>query len=79
MKSQLRHADSLKARYAAIIGERELADGTAALNDLREGSQEMVADSGRGGAGQSGRNSTLDGYHGCRDLRTEAAARVRDI
>jgi histidyl-tRNA synthetase len=42
LKSQMRHADSLQARYAAIIGERELADGTVALKDLRNGEQTMV-------------------------------------
>jgi len=42
MKSQMRHADALGARYAAIIGERELAEGTVGLKDLRGGSQETV-------------------------------------
>jgi histidyl-tRNA synthetase len=43
LKSQLRHADALQARYAVIIGERELAEGTVTLKDLREGTQEAVA------------------------------------
>lgn len=42
MKSQMRQADALNARYAAIIGDRELEAGTVALKDLREGSQETV-------------------------------------
>ena len=42
LKSQLRHADSLGARYVAIIGERELADGTVSLKDLRDGGQASV-------------------------------------
>jgi len=42
LKAQLRHADSLAARYAAIIGERELADQTVALKDLRNGGQETI-------------------------------------
>jgi histidyl-tRNA synthetase len=41
-KSQLRHADSLGARYAAIIGERELADHTVSLKDLQGGEQVTV-------------------------------------
>ena len=40
LKSQMRHADSLGVQYAAIIGERELADGTVTLKNLRDGSQE---------------------------------------
>ncbi|MEO6197138.1 MAG: histidine--tRNA ligase [Dehalococcoidia bacterium] len=43
LKSQLRHADALQARYAVIIGERELAEGTVTLKDLRDGTQEAVA------------------------------------
>jgi histidyl-tRNA synthetase len=43
LKSQMRHADALGARYVAIIGERELADGTVSLKDLRDGGQEVIA------------------------------------
>ncbi len=43
LKAQMRHADALGARYVAIIGERELADGTVTLKDLRDGKQEAVA------------------------------------
>ena len=37
LKAQMRHADNLKANRVAIIGERELADGTVTLKELREG------------------------------------------
>ena len=43
LKAQLRHADHLSAHYVAIIGERELAEGTVTLKDLRDGSQNAVA------------------------------------
>ncbi len=43
LKAQMRHADALHAVYAAILGERELADGKVALKHLQNGSQEMVA------------------------------------
>jgi histidyl-tRNA synthetase len=43
LKAQLRHADNLQARYVAIIGERELADGTVTLKDLGNGGQTAVA------------------------------------
>lgn len=43
LKAQLRQADNLRAHYVAIIGERELADGTVTLKDLRDGSQNAVA------------------------------------
>jgi histidyl-tRNA synthetase len=36
MKAQMRRADASGARVAAIVGERELADGTVALRDLRD-------------------------------------------
>ncbi|HUF53527.1 MAG TPA: histidine--tRNA ligase [Dehalococcoidia bacterium] len=42
-KAQMRHADSLGARYAAIIGERELSAGNVALKRLEDGAQEEVA------------------------------------
>lgn len=42
LKAQLRHADALGADYAAIIGERELKDGTVALKRLSDGEQETV-------------------------------------
>ncbi len=40
MKSQMRSADKSKSRYAIIIGDNELKDGTCALKDLKEGTQE---------------------------------------
>jgi len=43
LKAQMRHADALKAAYAAIMGERELSEGTVALKRLSDGTQETVA------------------------------------
>jgi histidyl-tRNA synthetase len=42
LKAQLRHADGLGARYVAILGERELAQGEVTLKDLRDGQQRSV-------------------------------------
>jgi histidyl-tRNA synthetase len=42
MKVQLRAADHVGAAYAAIVGERELADGTVTLKRLSDGSQRTV-------------------------------------
>lgn len=42
-KAQLKAANHCKARYAAIIGEDELRNGTVALKDLNSGEQESVA------------------------------------
>jgi histidyl-tRNA synthetase len=42
LKAQLRHAGHLEARYVAIIGERELADGTVTLKNLADGTQTVV-------------------------------------
>jgi histidyl-tRNA synthetase len=39
----MRHADASGVRFVAIIGERELADGTVNLRDLANASQEAVA------------------------------------
>jgi histidyl-tRNA synthetase len=44
LKAQLRHADALDARYAAIIGDQELGRGEVTLKDLRGGEQRAVAD-----------------------------------
>lgn len=38
----MRHADALGAEYAAIIGERELSDGTVTLKHLADGVQVTV-------------------------------------
>ncbi len=46
LKAQMRHANALGAAYAAIIGKRELADGTATLRRLADGEQETVAMAG---------------------------------
>ena len=40
MKSQLRSADASGARLAIIIGEDELAKGTAVVKDLRAGGEQ---------------------------------------
>jgi histidyl-tRNA synthetase len=42
LKAQMRHADSLGARRVAIIGERELAEGSVTLKTLDGGAQETV-------------------------------------
>ena len=43
LKAQMRQADALGVEYAAVIGQRELAAGAAALRRLSDGHQEMVA------------------------------------
>jgi histidyl-tRNA synthetase len=42
LKAQLRHANSVGARFAAILGEDELRDGTVTLRDLLEGRQTVI-------------------------------------
>jgi len=42
LKAQMRHADALGARYAAILGERELAAGSVTLKNLVTGDQETA-------------------------------------
>jgi histidyl-tRNA synthetase len=42
LKAQLRMADRSGARFAAIVGERELASGEVTLRRLEDGSQESV-------------------------------------
>lgn len=44
LKSQLKRADKLRARFALIIGDRELAGKTLVLKDLAAGRQEDVAE-----------------------------------
>ena len=44
LKSQLRHAGALGARYAAILGEQELAKGEVTLRDLSNGEQRSVGE-----------------------------------
>jgi histidyl-tRNA synthetase len=43
MKSQMRRADKLSCRYTLIIGEAELASGTAPLKEMATGTQVDVA------------------------------------
>ena len=42
MKAQLRMADRAGAAFAAILGERELAQGCVTLRRLSDGSQDQV-------------------------------------
>jgi histidyl-tRNA synthetase len=42
MKSQMRQANALGARFALVIGEREVADGSVSVRDLAAQSQESV-------------------------------------
>lgn len=42
LKSQMRRADKFNARFTLIIGEDELARGTAPLKDMDQGSQAQV-------------------------------------
>jgi histidyl-tRNA synthetase len=42
MKSQFKQADRSGARLAVVMGDREAADGTVTLRDLRTGDQEVV-------------------------------------
>ena len=42
LKAQMRHADAVGARYVAILGERELADGSVTLKNLATGDQQTA-------------------------------------
>jgi histidyl-tRNA synthetase len=42
MKGQMKQADRSGARWAAIVGEQELASGSVTLKDLRTGDQRDV-------------------------------------
>jgi histidyl-tRNA synthetase len=42
MKAQFKAADRSGARLALVVGEREQADGTVTVRDLRAGEQEAV-------------------------------------
>ena len=42
LKSQMRRADKLKARYALILGEEELKQGKAVLRNMVDKSQEEI-------------------------------------
>jgi histidyl-tRNA synthetase len=42
MKSQMRQANALGARFALVLGEKELSDGTVSVRDLAGQSQESL-------------------------------------
>jgi histidyl-tRNA synthetase len=42
LKAMMRHASSLGARHAVIVGEREHADGVATVRDMDSGEQRRV-------------------------------------
>jgi histidyl-tRNA synthetase len=42
LRAQLRHANALGARYALVLGAKELADGTITLRDLSAASQQTL-------------------------------------
>jgi histidyl-tRNA synthetase len=42
LKTQLKHADRIGARFAALIGEKELAAGVATIRDMTSGEQAEV-------------------------------------
>jgi histidyl-tRNA synthetase len=42
LKSQMRRADKLKARYTLILGEEELKRGKAVLRNMTDKSQEEI-------------------------------------
>ena len=43
LKAQMKYADKIGARYAAVIGDNELAEGKCELKDLRLGEKKTVA------------------------------------
>ncbi len=43
IKGQLKYADRLHARYTAVIGDNELAEGKVSLKDMNTGDQTMIA------------------------------------
>lgn len=46
LKAQMRQANALGARYAAILGREELASGTVLLRDMADGSQQRLPSAG---------------------------------
>jgi histidyl-tRNA synthetase len=42
MKGQMKQAGRSGARYAFIVGEQELADGTVTVRDLAEGTERRM-------------------------------------
>ncbi len=62
-RAQLRHASRSGARYAVVLGERELAEGTAGLKDMRQdGEQEDVAVDKLAGVLQARADRTIPGH-----------------
>ena len=49
VKAQMKYADKIGARYVAVIGETELADGAANVKNMADGSQCMVPFDGLAG------------------------------
>jgi histidyl-tRNA synthetase len=43
LRAQLRHANALGARYALVLGAKELADSTITVRDLSSATQEVVS------------------------------------
>ena len=43
LKTQLKHADRTGARFAALIGEKELSSGAVTMRDMTSGEQSEVA------------------------------------
>jgi histidyl-tRNA synthetase len=43
MRAQMRLADAWRARYVAILGDDELAQGTVTLRDMTRSEQRVVA------------------------------------
>jgi histidyl-tRNA synthetase len=70
LKAQLKMADRSGARFAAIIGEKELAQGVVTMRRLSDGEQETVR------AGEVG--SWLRGVRGDSSLGEESMADVTD-
>jgi histidyl-tRNA synthetase len=42
LKSQMKRADKLSARYALILGEREILENKAEFRDMQKGTQETI-------------------------------------
>jgi len=43
MKSQMRHAGAINARFVIVIGEQEITSGVIQVKDMDTGSQEQIA------------------------------------
>ena len=42
VKAQMKYADKIGARYSMILGENELAEGTAQLKNMKTGAQTAI-------------------------------------